>query len=292
MRRATATSARCGRAGSARRVPGGRGFARPAAALLSAALLLALLAPGVALAREVAGGENGGEGAGGLVGSTERPQLLLIHGGSFLYDDPTFEPLTRGPAVAAGFVPHYVTYPLDNLPAAVERVRAEARRLRQKFGLDRVYAYGSSAGGTLAALLSGQELVSAGVAKAPVSDLATWEWPTGKYGPEYWTALGVGEAGRLRLSPTARPERAPLLVIQGRADNVVPPSMNETFAARFNRVKLWMVAGGHTTDRVRPFLITRAMHWLAQIATLKMGAKREAEAETKDKAEARAEGER
>lgn len=292
MRRATATSARCGRAGSARRVLGGRGFARPAAALLSAALLLALLAPGVALAREVAGGENGGEGAGGLVGSTERPQLLLIHGGSFLYDDPTFEPLTRGPAVAAGFVPHYVTYPLDNLPAAVERVRAEARRLRQKFGLDRVYAYGSSAGGTLAALLSGQELVSAGVAKAPVSDLATWEWPTGKYGPEYWTALGVGEAGRLRLSPTARPERAPLLVIQGRADNVVPPSMNETFAARFSRVKLWMVAGGHTTDRVRPFLITRAMHWLAQIATLKMGAKREAEAETKDKAEARAEGER
>ena len=27
-----------------------------------------------------------------------------------------------------------------------------------------------------------------------------------------------------------------------------------------------MVAGGHTTERVRPFLVTRAMHWLAQIA--------------------------
>jgi hypothetical protein len=52
-----------------------------------------------------------------------------------------------------------------------------------------------------------------------------------------------------------------------------------------------LVAGGHTTDRVRPFLITRAMHWLAQIATRKMGAKREAEAEAKEKAEARAEGE-
>jgi pimeloyl-ACP methyl ester carboxylesterase len=249
-----------------------------AAALLAAALLLALLAPGAAFAEEAAYGENGGEGAGGLVGSTQRPQLLLIHGGSFLYDDPTFEPLTRGPAVAAGFVPHYVTYPLDNLPAAVEKVRGEARRLRQKFGLDRVYAYGSSAGGTLTALLSGQELVAAGVAKAPVSDLATWEWPTGKYGPEYWSALGVDEADRLRLSPTARAERAPLLVIQGRADNVVPPSMNETFAARFNRVRLWLVAGGHTTDRVRPFLITRAMHWLARIAAQNMAARREAEA--------------
>jgi pimeloyl-ACP methyl ester carboxylesterase len=255
-----------------------RRSAAPLAALLAAALLLALLTPGAALAEEAAYGENGGEGAGGLVGSTERPQLLLIHGGSFLYDDPTFEPLTRGRAIAAGFVPHYVTYPLDNLPAAVTKVREEARRLREKFGLDRVYAYGASAGGTLTALLSGQELVAAGVAKAPVSDLATWEWPTGRYGPEYWTALGASQATRERLSPTLRPEQAPLLVIQGRADNVVPPSMNEAFAARFNRVKLWLVAGGHTTERVRPFLITRAMHWLARIAAQNMVAQREAEA--------------
>ncbi len=261
MRRAPASPALAG--ASRRAVP---------TALLAviAVLALALLAPGAAAAAE--------EPSGGLAGSTERPQLLLIHGGSFLYNDPTFEPLTRGRAIAAGFVPHYVTYPLDNLPAAVERVREEARRLRQKFGLDRVYAYGASAGGTLVALLSGQDLVAAAVAKAPVSDLATWEWPTARYGPEYWNALGVNEAARLRLSPTARPEKAPLLVIQGRADNVVPPSMNETFAARFSRVRLWMVAGGHTTERVRPFLITRAMDWLARIAARKMGAKQEAEA--------------
>jgi pimeloyl-ACP methyl ester carboxylesterase len=254
--------------------------AASAAVLLAvaAALLFALLAPGSALADEGAYGENGGEGAGGLIGSSERPQLMLIHGGSFLYDDPTFEPLTRGRAIAAGFVPHYVTYPLDSITAAVQRVREEARRLREKFGLDRVYAYGASAGGTLVALLSGQHLVSAAVAKAPVSDLATWEWPTGRYGPEYWTALGADQATRERLSPALRPEEAPLLVIQGRADNVVPPSMNEAFAARFNRVKLWLVAGGHTTERVRPFLITRAMQWLARQAARKILAKREAEA--------------
>jgi pimeloyl-ACP methyl ester carboxylesterase len=253
-------------------------------ALLAALALVVLLAPAAASAEEpgseeaAVGIEGAEQGEGGLAGSTERPQLMLIHGGSFLYNDPTFEPLTRGRAIAAGFVPHYVTYPLDNLPAAVTRVREEAKRLRHKFGLDRVYAYGASAGGTLVALLSGQDLVAAGVAKAPVSDLATWEWPTAKYGPEYWNTLGVDEAARLRLSPTARPEKAPLLVIQGRADNVVPPSMNETFAARFSRVRLWMVAGGHTTERVRPFLITRAMHWLARIAARKMAAKQEAEA--------------
>jgi acetyl esterase/lipase len=262
---------------------------RRASRLITALLCVALcclVIPGAASAAFEPGhgegpgleGGRGEEDAGGLTGSTARPQLLLIHGGSFLYDDPTFEPLTRGRATAAGFVPHYVTYPLGNLPAAVERARAEARRLRHKFGVDRVYAYGSSAGATLAALLSGDGLVGAAVAKAPISDLTTWDWPTEKYGPSYWEDLGVDLADRERLSPIRRPQLAPLLVIQGRGDHVVPPAMNETFAAAYPRVKLWLVAGGHTTDRVRPFLVTRAMRWLAQIAAQKTGAARETEA--------------
>ena len=217
------------------------------------------------------GSEEADEGGGGLVGSTQRPQLLLVHGGSFLYEDPYFEPLTRQRAIDAGFVPHYVTYPLDSIPAAVDRVRAEAARLRQKFGLDRVYAYGSSAGGTLVALLAGDGLVSAAVAKAPITNLSSWGWPTEKYGPEYWTNLGLDLAGRERLSPMLRPEREPLLVIQGQSDGIVPPEMNAAFAERFPRVTLWKVAGGHTTDRARPFLVSRAMHWLAQIAKHNMG---------------------
>ena len=174
---------------------------RPLIALL-AALCVALLCPGVAAAGPQ-------ESNGGVLGPGQRPQLLLIHGGSFLFEDPEFEPLTRAPALAAGFVPHYVTYPLDNLPAAVERVRAEARRLREKFGVDRVYAYGASAGGTLAALLSGDQLVSAAVAKAPVSDLLTWTFPLEHYGPEYWENLGVDQADRERLSPIRRPQHSP-----------------------------------------------------------------------------------
>ena len=236
---------------------------RPLFALL-AALCVALLCPGVAAA-----GPQESEAAASL-GPGQRPQLLLIHGGSFLFEDPEFEPLTRAPALAAGFVPHYVTYPLDNLPAAVERVRAEARRLREKFGVDRVYAYGASAGGTLAALLSGDQLVSAAVAKAPVSDLVTWTFPLEHYGPDYWENLGVDQADRERLSPIRRPQRSPLLLIQGRADHVVPPSMNEAFAAAYPRVSLWLVAGGHLTERARPFLVTRAMEWLAKIAARKL----------------------
>ena len=229
---------------------------------LVTALCVVLPAPSVASAAP--------QEDGGVIAPGQRPQLLLIHGGSFIFEDPEFESLTRAAALAAGFVPHYVTYPLDNLPAAVETVRAEARSLREEFGVDRVYAYGASAGGTLAALLSGEELVSAAVAKAQVSDLLTWTWPLTRYSPEYWESLGVDQADRERLSPIRRPEHSPLLLIQGRADQVVPPSMNEAFAAAYRRVSLWLVAGGHLTERARPFLVTRAMEWLAKIATRKL----------------------
>jgi acetyl esterase/lipase len=195
-----------------------------------------------------------------------KPQLLLFHGGSFLFDDPLFQPATAEKARAAGFVPHFVSYPLGDLPAAVRRARSEARRLRLKFGLERVYAYGSSAGGTLAALLCGDGLVAAGVAKAPVSDLVGWEWPLQRYGETYWDEIGVDLADRYRLSPLRRPAESPLLVYQGRNDGVVPPAMNEAFADKFTRVHLWLVAGNHTTERARPWLIDRAMRWLEQTA--------------------------
>lgn len=227
--------------------------------------LLALLAPAAALA--VGGGAAPG------VGKKEPkeppgppPQLLLFHGGSFLFEDPFFQPSTAERAIAAGFVPHYVHYPLNDMPGAVLRVRAEAKRLRHKFGAGRVYAYGASAGGTLAALLSGDGLVAAAVAKAPISDLVSWEWPLTAYGSNYYEQIQLGEAARYRLSPDRRRAKSPLLVYQGRGDRVVPPSMNEAFAAKYPRVYLWLVPGGHTTERARPYLIGNAMHWLARIA--------------------------
>jgi pimeloyl-ACP methyl ester carboxylesterase len=244
---------------------------RALAVLASALVALAILSP-------LAAAQGGEESPGGAVGPGQRPQLLLFHGGSFLYEDPFFEPLTRGRAIAAGFVPHYVRYPLGDLPAAVLKARAEARRLREKFGLDNVYAYGASAGGTLAALLSGDDLVAAAVAKAPVSNLITWIWPLGEYGLEYWDTVQATPPERERLSPTLRQQLAPLLIYQGRADMVVPPAMNEEFAGVYKRVHLWLVPGGHTTERRRPYLITRAMHWLEHTAHLQAQAKRAASA--------------
>jgi pimeloyl-ACP methyl ester carboxylesterase len=198
------------------------------------------------------------------------PQLLLIHGGSFLFEDPFFEARTKPVAVAAGFVPHYLAYPLGDLPAAVTAAREEAARLRAKFGRA-VYAYGSSAGGTLAALLAGDGLVSAAVAKAPPTDFLSWEWPLSAYGPGYYTEIDASVATRRRLSPIRRPMRQPVLVVQGRADAVVPLRMSEAFAVKFPRVQLWKVPGGHGTDRARPWVTRRALGWLAKMADRGIG---------------------
>ncbi len=141
--------------------------------------------------------------------------------------------------------------------------REEAARLRERFGRDDVYAYGTSAGGTLAALLAGDGLVSAAVAKAPPFDLVDWEWPLSTYGPGYYEEIGADLAARLRLSPMRRSMTRPLLVVQGRADQVVPLAMSEAFAAKFRRVDLWVVPGGHATERTRPWVTRQAMRWLA-----------------------------
>ncbi len=206
-----------------------------------------------------------------------KPQLILIHGGSFLFHDPFFRPLTRPWALEAGFVPHYINYPLNDLPGAVAAARLEARKLRQQVGINRVFVYGASAGGTLAAILAGEGDVAAAVAKAPVSDFDTWEWPLGRYGLNYYENIAAGPATRLRLSPLNRAEERPVLVIQGREDDVVPPAMNEAYAAKFGRVHLWLVPGGHTTERVRPWILEGAMRWLAQIATRNVGVTGEAQ---------------
>jgi dipeptidyl aminopeptidase/acylaminoacyl peptidase len=190
-----------------------------------------------------------------------RPQLLLFHGGSFLFEDPSFEAVTEPLVEAAGFVPHYVDYPLGDLPAAVARARTEAARLRSRFGED-VYAYGSSSGGTLAALLAGDGLVAAAVAKAPPSDLVGWTWPLSTYGEDYYDRIGLTPEARYRLSPLRRTEQRPLLLLQGHADAVVPAAMSEAFAAKFRRVRLWVLAGGHRAERSRPRVVVRALRWL------------------------------
>jgi dienelactone hydrolase len=229
---------------------------------LRRAIRLGIAACGVALALALAAAAR----AEGAVGPAESlaPHLLLIHGGSFLFEDPHFEAATRQAALDAGFVPHYLRYPLGDLGGAVGAARAEARRLGAIYP-GRLYAYGSSAGGTLAALLAGDGMVRAALAKAPPSDLVGWEWPLATYGADYYERIGADSATRQRLSPLHRPARRPLLLLHGRNDAVVPVAMSEAFAAKFRRVELWAVGGGHHAERRRPQILARGLAWLAGI---------------------------
>jgi pimeloyl-ACP methyl ester carboxylesterase len=173
--------------------------------------------------------------------------------------------LTRARAVRAGFVPHYLSYPLKDLAGAVLAARHEARRLGTLYR-GRVFAYGTSAGGTLAELLAGDGLVSAAVAKAPISDLVGWRWPLTAYGPTYYESIGASTSDLYRLSPLRRPARRPLLIVHGRRDRIVPLGMSRRYAAKFKRAHLWVVQGGHHTERTRPEIISRAFQWLARSA--------------------------
>jgi dienelactone hydrolase len=228
----------------------------------SRALRLGIAALVAALALSAAARAEGAHGVGPA--ESLAPHLLLIHGGSFLFEDPTFDAVTRQAAVDAGFVPHYLTYPLGDLGAAVQAARAEARRLGALYP-GRLYAYGSSAGGTLAALLAGDGMVRAAVAKAPPTDLVGWGWPLAAYGGDYYERIAADSAARVRLSPLRRPARRPLLLLHGVNDAIVPVAMSEAFAAKFREVRLWVVGGGHHAERRRPQIFDRSLEWLAGI---------------------------
>jgi fermentation-respiration switch protein FrsA (DUF1100 family) len=109
-------------------------------------------------------------------------------------------------------------------------------------------------------------MVEAAVAKAPVSDLVGWEWPLTAYGLDYYEQIGATTPDRFRLSPLRRHALRPLLIVHGRRDQIVPLAMSRQYASKFKRVHLWVVQGGHHTERARPKLLSRAFQWLARVA--------------------------
>ena len=181
----------------------------------------------------------------GRTGRPAKPQLLLFHGGSFLFEDPIFEPLDRRPARSPPASSRTTsTYPLGDMPAAVAG------------------GAGGSAGGCATRSGSSASTPTAprpaarwrrcspatawSPPRSPRRRSPTWSAGNGRwtaYGPDYYEQVGLDLAARYRLSPLRRPAESPLLIYQGRADQVVPPAMSEAFAAKFERVHLWQRPG-------------------------------------------------
>lgn len=192
--------------------------------------------------------------------------LILMPGGGFTFHDASFWPVVAPAAVAAGFVPHLLKYELFDIAGAVADARAFAEELGQRYGRGNVFAYGSSAGGTLAALLSAEGLVAAGAASSGLYDFRFWPWATLYRGPEYLARIGADWDARREYSPIRYRLRCPLLSLHGSWDPIVSVFQAEDYVATHPRAKLRLYPAGHGLYRTRPNSVTGAFRWLNRMA--------------------------
>ena len=197
-----------------------------------------------------------------------KPVLLLIHGGGFFAGDPGYMDYAAAIAAAQGeFATLQPAYPLDDLPAAFAQTKELALRLRGEGR--RVFAYGDSAGGAIAAWLASRGYVAAAAAKAPPTALRAWRSPYALYygtappGDSHsWRHLHASEEDLRTYSSARRPSLRPLLIFQSCEDRIVPCAMNERFAARDPRVSLVHIHGPHADPEAKAWAFRHALPWL------------------------------
>jgi acetyl esterase/lipase len=197
-----------------------------------------------------------------------RPVLLLVHGGGFFEGSPSAMDYAAGIAAAQGtFATIQPAYPLDNLPAAFNRVKDVALALRAQ-GRE-VFAYGDSAGGAIAAWLASRGFVHAAAAKSPPTALRAWHSPYARRyatappgDPHSWRHLHATARALRAYSSANRPSRRPLRIFQSCADTVVPCAMNVGFAQRDPRVSLVRVWGQHGDPVARAHSFSLGLGWL------------------------------
>lgn len=167
------------------------------------------------------------------------PGALLFHGGGFAFGSAAQMEEAAAKAQRRGFTVRSVEYPLWDIGAAVRSAVAAAQGLRHHG--HRVFAYGDSSGGTLAALLAERGLADAAVANAPPSDLVHWP-PFFASDADYEAWFGIDLVARFRLSPCLHPSKRPILVMQGDDEFRAP---NRAWARRDPLVRYQPIPGGH-----------------------------------------------
>ena len=138
----------------------------------------------------------------------ERPVVLLFHAGGFVFDDPGRMAMPIEVARGVDFDVSYVDYPLFDLPGAIAAAEQRARQLRAD-GRE-VFAYGESAGGTLAALLAQRGLVDAAATYSPVADMRSFANHLAEP-EEYIELIGADRRVLRDASPVLHPSARPIL---------------------------------------------------------------------------------
>jgi acetyl esterase/lipase len=157
-----------------------------------------------------------------------------------------------------GFQQRVVDYPLGNVPAAVKHSVRLARRLSKRRSL---YAYGDSAGGTLASLLAQRGLVKASATQAPVSNIGQWSVSTGNDPAQLEEALHLNPRSAREFSPNKHRSRSPIFAEAPVNDAISGPTLAWGRTSRF--VKAVSVPGDHLDPTYYVSNLKRAMWFLA-----------------------------
>jgi len=176
--------------------------------------------------------------------------VIVIHGGSFVVGSPDNTADSCQAFAKRGFYVINLDYPLGNLQGAYRAVYQAARKARQ--GRRVVYAYGESAGGGLAALAAAKGWVDDAFAWAPVSNLLLWQSQAAP-GTAFWQYCSDSRPATLRMLSAyyaATGASAPLRVVHGRDDLMVPISQSRALKKVYRRMRLTEVSGGH--DQAAP----------------------------------------
>ena len=186
--------------------------------------------------------------------AAERPVVLLIHGGAWLFGDSSDMDRVAVIARKEGFHPVSVDYPLKYPVRANLYTQRVARRWASRGRA--VYAYGESVGGTMAEVLAARCLAEAVVANSAPPDLIHWPEPEGP---------SVFAREPLRpFSPFHLRQCNPVLAMHSPDDGLVDFRFAREYAQRFVPVTLRRLSGVHVGEGTTRYVRARAgLHWLA-----------------------------
>jgi hypothetical protein len=186
--------------------------------------------------------------------AADRPVVLLLHGGAWLFGDASDVRYAEVIAREEGFLPVSVDYPLKYPVRANLYTQRVARRWADR-GRS-VYAYGESVGGTMAEVLAARCLVEASAANSAPPDLIRWPEPD---------QPSVFPREPLRpYSPFHLRQCNPVLAMHSPTDGLVDFRFAREYAERYNQVSLRRLSGIHVgTERTRRVRAWAGLHWLA-----------------------------
>ena len=184
----------------------------------------------------------------------ERPVVLLIHGGAWLFGDASDMAPIAQVAREEGFRPVSVDYPLKYPVRANLYTQRIARRWADRG--HSVFAYGESVGGTMAEVLAARCLVEAAAANSAPPDLIRWPEPD---------QPSVFAREPLRpFSPFHLRQCNPVLAMHSPTDGLVDFRFAQEYAQRFTSVSLRRLTGTHVgNDQTRQVRARAGLRWLA-----------------------------